>query len=72
MSYTMRSNEWSRVKVVAAAARTARQWLTAALRRWDRSERERLLAGSSDRFEVERREQAWNRWQSQDGSLLGR
>ena len=34
-------------------------------------EYERLLAGSADRFELERRERAWNRWQSSDGSLLG-
>jgi hypothetical protein len=35
-------------------------------------ELERYLAGSADRFEVERRERAWTRWQGSDGSLLWR
>jgi hypothetical protein len=63
---------WTWVKVVATASRAARQGLIAALRRRRRSEHERFLAGSADHFEVERRERAWDRWQSRDGSLLGR
>ena len=61
-----------RVKAMTAAARVALQRLMAALGRLRRSERERFLADSVDRFEVERRERAWNRWQSEDGSLLDR
>ena len=37
-----------------------------------RGEHECLFAGSVDRFELERRERDWTRWQSSDGSLLGR
>jgi len=48
------------------------QRLLAALGHASGSKREHILAGSVDRFEVERRERAWNRWQSQDSSLLGR
>jgi hypothetical protein len=50
---------------------TWRRW--AALRgRGQRNEYERFFAGSVDRFELERRERDWTRWQSSDGSLLGR
>ena len=63
---------WTRVNAVATASRAARQGLIAALKRQPRSEHERFLAGSADHFEVERRERAWDRWQSRDGSLLGR
>ena len=42
--------------------------------RWRRrrGESERCFAGATDRFELERRERAWNRWHNRDGSLLGR
>jgi len=46
--------------------------LAAKRRRRARNELERLLSDSSDRFDLERRERAWNRWQPSDGSLLGR
>jgi hypothetical protein len=61
-----------RVKAVTAAARTLQQRLKLALGYLSSSQYERILAGSVDRFEVERRERTWNRWHSQDGSLLGR
>jgi len=35
-------------------------------------EDEQLLLDSIDRLELERREHAWNRWQSSEGSLLRR
>ena len=35
-------------------------------------EHERYFAGSTDRFELERRERAWTRGHYSDGSLLGR
>ena len=60
------------VKVVTAAARALQQRFKAALRYPSDSQYERILAGSVDHFEVERRERAYNRWHSQDGSLLGR
>ena len=77
MSYTMQNGKNSaalaqRVKAVTAAARALQQRLKVALGHLSRSRYERILAGSVDRFEVERRERAWNRWHSQDGSLLGR
>jgi len=50
----------------------ARRALAAKRRQRARNELERLLSDSSDRFDLERRERAWNRWQSQDGSLLDR
>lgn len=77
MSFTMHNGKncvglAQRVKAVTAAARALQQRLKAALGNPSGSQFERILAGSVDRFEVERRERAWNRWHSQDGSLLGR
>ena len=77
MSYTMQNGKncvgfAPRVKAVTAAARALQQRLKVALGHPSGSQFERILAGSVDRFEVERRERAWNRWHSQDGSLLGR
>ena len=77
MSYTMQNAKNSgglaqRVKAVTAASRALQQRLTVALRHLGSSQYERILAGSVDHFEVERRERTWNRWDSQDGSLLGR
>jgi hypothetical protein len=46
--------------------------LGAKRRRRAQNELEQRLSDSSDRFELERRERAWNRWQPGDGSLLGR
>ena len=40
-------------------------------RRAGPDEPEHVLACSHDRFDLERREQAWNRRQRTDGSLLG-
>jgi hypothetical protein len=60
------------IKALGAIIRLAWQRLAAVCKRRQRGEYERLLAGSADRFELERRERAWNRWQSSDGSLLGR
>jgi hypothetical protein len=60
------------IKALGANIRLAWQRLAAVCKRRQRGEYERLLAGSADRFELERRERAWNRWQSSDGSLLGR
>lgn len=56
---------WTDVRVACRA-------LSAKRRQRAQNELERQLSGSTDRFELERRERAWNRWQSQDGSLLGR
>ena len=77
MSFTMHNGKncvglAQRVKAVTAAARALQQRLKVALGHPSGSPFERILAGSVDRFEVERRERAWNRWHSQDGSLLGR
>jgi hypothetical protein len=66
------SNVAASIKALSAHIRLAWQRLAAVLRRRQREEYERLLAESADRFELERRERAWNRWQSSDGSLLGR
>ena len=60
------------IKALGADIGLAWQRLAAVLRRRQRGEYERILAGSADRFELERRERAWNRVQSSDGSLLGR
>ncbi len=60
------------IKALGADIRLAWQHLAAVRRRRQRGEYERLLAGSADRFELERRERTWTRWQSSDGSLLGR
>jgi hypothetical protein len=60
------------IKALGANIRLAWQRLPAVRTRRQRGEYERLLAGSGDRFELERRERAWNRWQSSDASLLGR
>jgi hypothetical protein len=59
------------IKALGTHIRLAWRRLAAVRRRRQRGEHERLLAGSADRFELERRERAWNRWQSSDGSLLG-
>lgn len=77
MSYTMQNGKNSaglaqRIKAVTAATRALQQRLKVALGHLNGSQHERILAGSVDRFEVERRERAWNRWHSEDGSLLGR
>ena len=52
--------------------RSAWQRLATAYRRRQRRAHERYFAGSTDRFELERRERAWTRGHSSDGSLLGR
>ena len=59
------------IKALGADIRLAWRRLVTARRRRQSAEYERLLAGSADRFELERRERAWNRWKSSDGSLLG-
>jgi hypothetical protein len=59
------------VKALSADISFAWRRLAAVRRCRQSGEYERLLAGSTDRFELERRERAWNRWQSSDGSLLG-
>jgi hypothetical protein len=59
------------IKALGTDIRWAWRRLAAVRRRRQSGEYERLLAGSADRFELERRERAWNRWQSSDGSLLG-
>jgi hypothetical protein len=59
------------IKALGTDIRLAWRRLAAVRRRRQSGECERLLAGSADRFELERRERAWNRWQSSDGSLLG-
>jgi hypothetical protein len=51
-------SRWQRLAVVRASGQ--------------RNELEHFFAGSVDRFELERRERDWTRWQSRDGSLLGR
>ena len=60
-----------RTMVFGAAIRSAWQSLAAALKGRHGGEVERYLAGSADRFELERREQAWTRSQGGGGSLLG-
>jgi hypothetical protein len=77
MSHAMQNGRISaglaqRVKAVTAAARALQQRLKVALGHLSSSQYERILAGSVDHFEVERRERAWNRWHNQDGSLLWR
>jgi hypothetical protein len=59
------------INALGADIRSAWRRLAAVRRRRPRGEHERVRAGSADRFELERRERAWNRWQSSDGSLLG-
>jgi len=49
-----------------------RQTLVAWRRRRGRGEPGCDFGDSTDRFELERRERARNRWDSSDGSLLGR
>jgi hypothetical protein len=61
-----------RAMAVGVAIRSAWQSLAAGLKGRQGGELERYLAGSADRFEVERRERAWTRWRDSDGSLLGR
>ena len=60
------------IKTLGTDTRLAWRRLAAVRRHRQSGEYERLLAGSADRFELERRERVWNRWQSSDGSLLGR
>lgn len=77
MSYTMQNATNSaglaqRVKAVTATARALQQSLKVALGHLRSSQYERILADPVDRFEVERREVAWNRGDCRDGSLLGR
>jgi hypothetical protein len=77
MSYTMQSGKSSAglaqgVNMVAAAARALQQRLKVVLGHPGSRQYERILADSVDRFEVERRERAWNRGDCRDGSLLGR
>src|SRR5262249_55468264 len=62
---------WSRVKAIAVAVSGAWQTLTAALGPRARSDHESFLDESFDHAEVERRERAYDRWQSRGGSLLG-
>ena len=58
---------------VRAASKRITTWALAALRgNGQRGEHECFLADSVDRFELERRERDWTRWQSSDASLLGR
>jgi hypothetical protein len=59
------------IRALGADIRCVWRRLTAERRCRPSGEYERLLAGSADRFELERRERAWTRWQSSDGSLLG-
>jgi len=59
------------IKALGADIRLAWRRVVTVRRHRQSAEYERLLAGSADRFELERRERAWNRWQSSDGSLLG-
>jgi hypothetical protein len=56
------------------AARAAVRRVLDPLGTWQRrrGETERCFAGVTDRFELERRECARNRWHYRDGSLLGR
>ena len=61
-----------RIMALGAEIRSAWQRLAAWQRRWRRGEHERYFAGAADRFELERRERAWTRRHSSDGSLLGR
>jgi hypothetical protein len=60
------------IMAFGAHIRLAWQWLAAAYGRRRAGEHERYFSGSSDRFELERRERAWTRGHSSDGSLLGR
>jgi hypothetical protein len=60
------------IMTLAADIRSAWRRLAARQMRRRRDELERHFAGSADRFELERRERAWTRWHSSDGSLLGR
>lgn len=60
-----------RTMALGAAMRSAWQSFAAGLKGRQRGELDRYLAGSADRFEVERRERAWTRRQPSDGSLLG-
>jgi hypothetical protein len=61
----------SKFMMCIGAVRRAWLRLMEPARRGERTEQERYLAASGDRFEVERRERAWNREQERDGSLLG-
>lgn len=61
-----------RIDALRSGIDNALQTVVAWNLRWRRGERAHYFAGSTDRFELERRERAWNRWHSSDGSLLGR
>ncbi len=61
-----------RIIALGAHIRSAWQGLAARYRRRLSGELECYFAGSADRFELERRERAWARGHSSDGSLLGR
>lgn len=56
---------------LGAQGRLTWQWLAAAYGHRRGGEHERYFAGSTDRFELERREREWTRGHSSDGSLLG-
>jgi hypothetical protein len=58
-----------------AACRRMKAWGASILgvsNRRRRGEHERYFGSSADRFELERRERAYTRWDSHEGSLLGR
>ena len=61
-------------RITTWAADIGSMWRTLAALRGNgqRGEHECFLADSVDRFELERRERDWTRWQSSDASLLGR
>jgi hypothetical protein len=71
VSTTVAGSVVASIKALGADIRLAWQRLAAVCKRRPRGEYEREQAGSVDRYELERRERAWNRWQSSDGSLLG-
>lgn len=61
-----------RIKSIGADIGKVWQRLMAVHRRRRRGDHERYFGGSADRFELERRERAFTRWDSIEGSLLGR
>ena len=64
----------TQVVTCAVASRSAamRRRLRELVARRRQMEDEQLLLDSIDRLELERREHAWNRWQSSEGGLLRR
>lgn len=60
------------IRAAASPSATMRPRLRELVARRRQMEDERLLLDSIDRFELERREHAWNRWQSSEGGLLRR